>query len=243
MIMANRVIFRLAIEFKKVGFRFYLFLIIGIPLCIFLITSAFILLNAQQLAEQPTDIVVSNNLGAWSALLYPLVLLVLVQNLVDVETKGNILSYSKSYKKNWIDLFLLKAFVAILVLTLITFFNVIFNYGLVKLAAAYMKTENNQASVMTYSLRFLKLIPALTPAIFFHLMLCFTVKKSGVAYLVGMLLIIIGIPIANISNYSIVPYSFGVVVLNPKGYIGLITFIGFLVILITPLMTNLVIKK
>lgn len=239
----NKLLFRLVVELKKVGIRFLLFLGIGVPFGVFLITSTFILLNTKQLAEQPMDIVISNNIGAWSALIYPLVLLVLVQNLVDVETKGNILLYSKSYKKNWIDLFLWKVFIAFLIFTSITISNIFFNYGLVKLAGTYMAAGSNQEIIMTFSLSFMKLIPAFIPAIFFHLMLCFIFKKSGVAYLIGMILIIIGIPIANLTNLSVIPYSFGVVVLNPNGQIGFIALIGFSMLLLSPLMTNIVIKR
>ena len=239
----NRLIFRLAIELKKVGGRFFIFLGIGIPFVVFLITCAFLLLNTDQLAKQPMDIVIGNNIGAWSALTYPLVLLVLVQNLVDVETKGNILLYSKSYKKNWIDLFLWKVFVALLILILTTLSNIIFNYGLVKLTETFMISGDNQESTLSFSLSFLKLIPALSPAIFFHLMLCFIFRRAGVAYLIGMILIIIGIPIANLTNFSVIPYSFGVVVLNPNGHIGTVAFIGFLTLLLSPLITDFMIKR
>ena len=118
--MANHILFRFTSELRKVGYRFYLFLLLGVPVGVFLITCAFILFKSEALAEQPISLLISNNLGFWYALLYPLLILVITQNLVEVETSNNLLNYGKAYKTHWIDTFLLKVAVALLMLILMT---------------------------------------------------------------------------------------------------------------------------
>jgi hypothetical protein len=230
-------------EVKKVGLGFYLFIALGIPLGVLLLTLGFLLLNQRMVVGQAVNLVVSNNIGAWSSLLFPLIILVLVQNLIDVETKSNRLYYSKSYKRNWIDLFLLKALIAILVLCIASCFNIFFNYILVKIAPAYGMVESSPAELWNYTISFLKLIPAFIPAIFFHLMICLAFKKSGLAYLVGIFLIILGIPIANLLGFSVLPYNFGVVVMNPNGELGFITFMGILILVAAPMLSNFLIRS
>ncbi|MEO0472026.1 MAG: hypothetical protein AAF206_20530, partial [Bacteroidota bacterium] len=176
--MSHPLLFRFTAEVKKVGYGFYLLLVLGLPLGILLLSCAFIAFKSKALIGQPLDLVVSNNVGSWSALLYPLVLLVLVQNLADAEIKNNLLAYAKSFKKTWIDLFLLKVLVGVLILVLITLVNLVCNYGLIQFAGMYMLGDVGEA-VLGSSMSFVKMIPAFVPAIAFHLLLCLLLKKSG----------------------------------------------------------------
>lgn len=241
--MVNHFLFRFTSELRKVGYRFYLFLLLGVPVGIFLITCAFTLFKSEALADQPISLLISNNLGFWYALLYPLLILVITQNLVEVETSNNLLSYGKSYKTHWIDTFLLKVAVALLMLILMTLMNLGLNLALFKLAGLYMDANDSHEVLTESTLSFLKLIPAFVPAIFFHLMVCFILQKVGLAYLVGIMLIVIGIPIANLTDYSLIPYSFGIVALKPDAVITWSLLIGLGIVLGSPLLTNAILRK
>ncbi|MEM6768739.1 MAG: hypothetical protein AAF655_27620 [Bacteroidota bacterium] len=241
--MANPLFFRFTSELKKIGYRFYVFLLLGVPVGIFLITSAFILFKSEALAEQPLSLLISNNLGFWYALLYPFLLLVITQNLVEVESSNNLLSYGKAYKTHWIDTFLFKVAVALLMLILITLVNIGLNLALFKLAGLYMEASDNNEVLTDSTFSFLKLIPAFIPAIFFHLMVCFALQKAGLAYLVGIMLIVIGIPIANLTDYALIPYSFGIVAVKPNAVITWSFLMGLSVVVGSPIVTNAILRK
>ncbi|MGD1845256.1 MAG: hypothetical protein ACFB10_07675 [Salibacteraceae bacterium] len=242
--MINRLLFRLTLEIKKLSWGLYLLVAIGIPFGVFLVTTAFLLLNAERMASLPLEVMISNNLGAWSSLLYPLVLIVLIQNLVEVETKSNLLVFSKSYQKGWFKLFLWKAMVVTLTLILITGFNLLFHVGLAEMGKNYMDSNSDPSEVIAQgSMVFLKLIPTLIPTIFFHLMVCFTIQKNGFAYLIGIMLTIIGIPLANLTHLAVIPYSFGIVLRDPNGKVEPLVLVSLLLLLLSPFVTNWALKR
>ncbi len=106
-----------------------------------------------------------------------------------------------------------------------------------------MDAGDRHAVLTDSTLSFLKLIPAFIPAIFFHLMVCFTLQKAGLAYLVGIMLIVIGIPIANLTDYALIPYSFGIVALKPDAVMRWSFLMGLSIVVGSPLVTNAILRK
>ncbi|MEL7340577.1 MAG: ABC transporter permease, partial [Bacteroidota bacterium] len=84
---------RLWLEWQKVNRRFYWFVLVGAPAIVFLLTTAFLLFKKESLGDLSVALIIDNSVGFCSSLLYPLLLMVIVQTQVDVEHKGNLLAY------------------------------------------------------------------------------------------------------------------------------------------------------
>ena len=241
--IVQKLLFRLGAEWKKVGGKFFLFLLVAVPVGVLAITCAFLWLRREQVADLPLALVVNNNLGAWSALLYPLSLIVVVQNLVDVETKNRQLVYLRAFKQNWYDLYFLKATVAVLAMALLTVSNIACNYVLIVLAQNFMVDPNAASLLLQSSLSFAVFIPALIPAVFFHLSLALAIRSGGITYLAGMLLLVVGIPVTNLTNLPIFPYSFGILALQPDASLVIVATASALFLLLCPVFSNHVLQR
>jgi len=207
---------RLLLEWKKISRKFYYMIILGLPTAVFMITCLVLLFKKQALIDQPIELIMNNNIGSWSALLYPFALLVIIQNLADVEHKNRLVEYAKSYKKQWFDFFAYKVVIALIILLLLTCLNVCYNALIYIIASDFMKVEQGNTLLQQTSYDFFKMILVFLPAIFFHLLLSLLIEKNGIVYIVGILFIITGIPIANLSDIMINPYSYGILTMKPS---------------------------
>ncbi|NJC27648.1 hypothetical protein [Neolewinella antarctica] len=203
------------LEFKKLSPALLAFVVLGFTGLPFLLTEVFVVFKRSALSGQPVELVVSNNVGSWSALLYPLLVIVLTQSVVDVERQGNLLLYGKSYRRTWVGFYGRKVAVVFTLLTLVTLLNVLFNGLLVWSVTGFMVAKDAGAMIVSASLDFLAVLLAFIPMICFHLTIALVVRKPGVAYLVGILLVILGIPIINLTDLVVNPYSFGIAALKP----------------------------
>ena len=236
-------LFRLDAEWKKVGGGFFALLLVGLPAGVFLVTCAFLLFQRERAARLPLEMIVTNNLGAWSALLYPLALIGVVQSLVDVEIQARQLVYLRAFKRRWYDLFLLKATVALLAIAILTISNIACNWAVVMVAQRFAAAGDAASLILQSTLSFTKFIPVLLPAIFFHLMLALTIQAGGKTYLVGILLIVAGIPVTNLTDWPVFPYSFGILVLQPDPPVVTAAAIGVLFLIACPVLAHYVLRK
>ncbi|MEM8526530.1 MAG: hypothetical protein AAGG68_17945 [Bacteroidota bacterium] len=229
---------RLFLEWKKVNSKFYYIIILGLPTAVFLITCLFILFKKEALTNQPIELIIDNNIGSWYALLYPFTLLVIAQNLADTEHKHQLMLYAKSYKKHWFDLFAYKAIVATAILVLLTVLNICYNALLFKIASSFMEVGEGSRLLSETSLAFSKCAFVFLPAVFFHLMLSLLIEKNGIVYILGIFLIIVGIPIANLTDLVINPYSYGILIQKPDtAYLSLLVG-GVFIVLGSLFLTN-----
>lgn len=203
----------------------------------------FLVVDKASFTDLPLSLIASNNVGTWSALLYPLLVLVMVQALVEAERKAKLFTYGRSYRRAWFDLLWRKAAVVFGLLLLVTALNLIYNFLLLQTASEFMEAANLGELQRESSLNFIALLFSFIPLIFFQLMLSILVKKTGISYLLSILLLILGIPIANLTNIMVNPFSFGIAVMKPGVGLFSLVPIGTLVILISIFVANYTLKK
>ncbi|WP_116105105.1 hypothetical protein [Lewinella sp. IMCC34191] len=239
----NAALSKLYLEFRKLKISLLVFICIGFSAVPFLITEVFLYFYRDELMGQPLAVITGNNVGSWSALLYPLFIIVLAQSIVEVERKGNLLHYARSYRRHWMGLITRKALVIFSLLLTVTFLNIAFHALLIYSLKERMVAGDVSELMRADSQDFIRITVALIPLVFFHLMLALLIQKSGIGYLVGMLLLVTGIPIINLTDLPINPYSFGIASLKPGLGLHSIVLPGAVVILLSLVVADWGLKR
>ncbi|MGB3801668.1 MAG: hypothetical protein WA952_17760 [Lewinella sp.] len=239
----NGALANLGLEFKKLRITYLMLICLGFSAVPFLITQGFLYFHREELTGQPLAIITANNLGSWSALLYPLFIIVLTQSLVDVERKGNLLLYGRSYRCRWLGFIIGKVMVVLTALVVVTLLNTVFHVALIYSLADRMMASDVPGMLRADMLDFIRIALAIIPLVFFHLVIALLIERSGIAYLVGILLLVTGIPIINLTDLVGNPYAFGIASLKPSLGLEALLFPGTIIILLSLLISNWTLRR
>ena len=92
-----------------------------------------------------------------------------------------------------------------------------------------------------YKLFFTKITKAYIfalPGLFFHLLLIVLIRNSIFPIILGLLIMILGIPIANLSDSYLIPYSYPILSQKPSMDLTILSIVSILVIVTCVVVMN-----
>lgn len=182
----------------------------GIPLLLYVI---FIHLRSEDLERINWDLLQRNIKGSWAALLYPLFAILLSQYLIDAEKKSKLLSYYRAYRTQWFDYLGGKISLAMSITGILLILNLV-AFALLILNASMYLGDPPTGFWATYAKESLLMYVSLIPLYCFHFFLLHQKINPYIAFAIGIILLIIGIPIVSLSQFHLNPYVFSVAVIK-----------------------------
>ncbi len=233
------------LELKKYDLKSLYKITFGFAFIPFSFTCIFIFTKMERLVIDgiTLDYFSQNNTGAWAALLYPFFAIIFIQLLIEVEKKTNSLLYYKAYKKNWISFINKKVAIAFVFLLILTLLNIITNTIILYFADYYIQDKEFEAvlldAIKTFCLAPLSLIPVL----YFHSLLVYFFSNSYISFALGLIFIIVGIPLVNVGDFYYDVYVNGIAISRESSPTFFLVAWGIVVIIVSTLGSNLVLKR
>ena len=154
------------------------------------------------------DMISRNVYGAWSSLLYPLLCIILVQSVTATEHETNNLRYHKSTAVRWGRFFIAKCAFVLTWLTVASLLNIVTTTVLFAYIARLQATQSNVAEILNGAgTTFLGMTAYCLPLLAFQLLLSLLIDKSYLSFAIGLVLLVIGIPIVNLTDFIYNPYA------------------------------------
>lgn len=231
------------LELKKYNIKNLYKITFGFALIPFALTCLFLFIDKDGLdREGMLFYILRYNVGVWSVLGYPFFVVLITQILIDVEKKSNALLYYKAYKKNWLVFINKKILIAFWFVIILTLMNLLMNTLMLFFADYYINDKNSQEMILDSIKKFSCLPIAMLPILYLHSFLVYSLN-SYLSFALALLLIIVGIPLANVADFYYVPYTIGGILLEKEPpYLFLFLWSTF-VIIISTLGSNLVLKR
>lgn len=231
-----RAIDYLQAEYYKLHLRGLLLVVLIFSILPFAITQLFILYKSEALisARISADLIRENALGAWTTFLFPLLCMLITQAIAGYEHETNSLNYYKSSAINWALFFTAKVIVAYAFVFLAGGLTIVFE---LLNNATFRLIIGGPADFLSLTIRLLQIYGSATlyclPLIAFHLFLSLTTTKAYISFAIGLVILIVGIPIVNLTNFTYNPYlllvaSRKIGILNTE----LITYSGSLILVV-----------
>lgn len=233
------------LELKKYDLKNLYKITFGFAFIPFVLVCFFIFIKSEELINEKITLEYfsRNNLGFWTALLYPFFVILITQILIDVEKKSNSLLYYKAYKTNWFGFINKKIAIAFCLLILLTLLNLITNTIILYLADYYIASKDSE-KIILHSVKTFAFLPiVMLPTICLHSFFVYFFGNSYVSFALGLILIIIGIPLVNVLDIYYNPYSNGIVLMRDLALNSLFIAWGGVVILGSVFCSNLILKK
>jgi len=157
----------------------------------------------------PNDIIINNFVGPWSSILTGVLTILMVHIVIEVERESSLLDLYRAYKRHWIKWVITKTMFVMTILSFIFILNSILT-SLVLYQVLVIQGEQDEISaiLMKYNLSMLYCLIFTIPSIVFQIYLSVRTSKVIIASVIGIILMIVGIPIANLTNLYIIPYNF-----------------------------------
>lgn len=178
----------------------------GLP---FVITEAFIVIKGASMVSRgiTLELMQENALGAWTSLLYPLLCMLLVQVIASPEQETNSLNYYKSTQISWLKFYWAKVGLAFSLVTLTGVLNLLFG-GLLALTFQLMipSTGSLWEPVCHLLSPYAEASLYCIPLISFHLWLSLSISKAYLCFALGLVILIVGIPLVNLTDFIYNPY-------------------------------------
>ena len=176
----------------------------------FLATLATVVTKRELIATEvlTLDMITRNVYGAWSSLLYPLLCMVLVQSVTATEHETNSLRYHKSTAIRWGRFFIAKCGFVFTRLALASLLNIVTTTVLFAYIAGLQGLQYSVPELLIEAgATFLGLTAYCLPLLAFQLVVSLLIDKSYLSFAVGLVLLVIGIPIVNLTDFIYNPYA------------------------------------
>ncbi|MEM6632905.1 MAG: hypothetical protein AAF694_24755 [Bacteroidota bacterium] len=207
---------RLRGEYKKYNKKQLLSIIFGFCLIPFTLTLLFLWVKREAINGIPIDVIFDNISGAWSALLYSVLTITLIQIVTDVERKPNLLYYFRAYKRSWYNWIGVKVLLILGMLAGVTVLNILLTSLLIGIVSFALEGPVAfVALILGFSLHILKSFLMCIPIVCFHMLVTLSLKNSTLSTIFGLVILIVGIPIVNLSDFYFIPYNLTIAVQKP----------------------------
>ncbi|MEN0006326.1 MAG: ABC transporter permease [Bacteroidota bacterium] len=235
---------RIRLELKKVSFE-KIAIIIAIS-CItpFLFTLFVLYTQSNGISTLAGAFLVGNLVGPWSSLLLGMLVIVLCYVVTEEEQRKNILKLYRPYKRYWYAWIGGKALVIMGILLGVFITNTILSAIALKIISTMISSgETFYDLFLLYLYKFSKAYVFALPCVFFQLLLAVWIKKPVLPVVLGLLLLILGIPVANLSNTYFIPYSYPILSQKPSISMPSLIFATLLIIVFSSLLINSVLSN
>ena len=188
--------------------------------------------QANAINKVPGEFVIDNLVGPWSSLLLGILVIILSYIVTEEEQQKNMLNLYRSYKSNWYGWIVKKSFVVIWILLCIFLINLMLNAIIIQIVEGMIADSKGFASLYSLFLtNFSKAYIFVLPCLFFQLLLSVLIKKPVLPIMLGLFIMILGVPIANLSDTYLIPYSYPILSQKPSINILGLSLAGILIII------------
>lgn len=231
-------------EFKKYNLNSFILIFAAASIIPFVVSGFVVLTQKRAIQSLSMSLISENFIGPWTSLLFGLLTILLVQMVMEVEKNSNLLSLYKVYKNTWYLWILRKAGLVLLLLLTI----LVLNAGMTGILFSYILSVKEEAklfseTIISYNRSMLKGLLFMLPTILLQILLTLMSRKVSMASLLGIILLIVGIPIANLSELFLIPYNYSIFSQKPSTDLHLLFLVSLLVSLACLLLSNFILKK
>ncbi len=200
----------LAGEFHKVNSRSVLLtagLFTAVP---FLGTLSMVITKREILAAGALtyEPIAQNIYGAWSALLYPLLCLILVQSVTLPEQETNSLRYLRSTAIRWRRFFVAKCMYVYAGIVMVSLVNAVLTSATLSYVASLQGLGYSGGHIFRQAATaFAGMTGYCLPLVAFQMVACLLIPKAYLSFSLGLVLLVVGIPIVNLTEFVYNPYT------------------------------------
>lgn len=176
----------------------------------FLGTLSMVIAKREMLAAGilPYESIAQNIYGAWSALLYPLLCLILVQSVTLPEQETNSLRYLRSTAIRWRRFFVAKCIYVYAGIVVVSLVNTVLTSATLSYVASLQGLDYSGGHIFRQAATaFAGMAGYCLPLVACQMVVCLLSSKAYLSFTLGLVLLVVGIPIVNLTDFVYNPYT------------------------------------